>query len=176
MARSTDRGELRRPPGADRHGGPKPGARRPGFLRPQLDTAPFPNYFVVEPPSLSALAVALLRSDSAGGWRLRAASSRRLAIGLGAWGLFGLVRRRDGEATALAAVVAFSLFPITLRYGRAFQPDALMLGACWRGLDCWDAAERGVGPLVAGPGLAACWRSASPPRSPRRSSWFPWRW
>ena len=38
------------------------------------------------------------------------------------------------QADALAAVMAFSLLPITVRYGRAFQPDALMLGAVLAGL------------------------------------------
>src|SRR5947209_3347548 len=33
--------------------------RGSGFLGPQLDTAPFPNIFVVEPPIYQALAVAL---------------------------------------------------------------------------------------------------------------------
>ena len=50
--------------------------RGSGFLRPQLDTAPFPNYFVVEPPIYQALAVALRRATGCS-WRPRAASSPR---------------------------------------------------------------------------------------------------
>ena len=49
-------------------------------------------------------------------------------------------------------MIAFSLFPVTIRYGRAFQPDALMLGAVLAGLNCWDRAEHGRGRwwLIAG--------------------------
>lgn len=116
--------------------------RGSGFLRPQLDTAPFPNLFMVEPP-VYQVGVVSLRGLS--GWPLEACGRAlsALAAGLGAWGLFELVRRRDGESTALAAVVAFALFPITIRYGRAFQPDSLMLGAVLAGLAFWDRAEQG---------------------------------
>ena len=37
-----------------------------GFLRPQLDTAPFPNYFVVEPPIYQSLVVVFKPVDCAG--------------------------------------------------------------------------------------------------------------
>ena len=125
--------------------------RGSGFLRPLLDTAPFPNFFLVEPP-LYELAVVALRRIA--GWRLEACGRivSAFATALGGWGLFGLIRRREGEQVALAAVIAFSLFPVTIRYGRAFQPDALMLGAVLAGLNCWDRAEGGRGRwwLVAG--------------------------
>src|SRR5436309_3093057 len=85
--------------------------RGSGFLRPQLDTAPFPNSFVVEPPIYQALAVALRRAT---GCKLEAAGRfvSAVAMGLAAWGLFGLIRRRDGDATAFAAVAALALFPV----------------------------------------------------------------
>jgi 4-amino-4-deoxy-L-arabinose transferase-like glycosyltransferase len=110
------------------------------FFWPRLDTEPYPNYFLVEPP-LYELAVVGLRR--VWGWRLEACG-RIVSAGataLGAWALFGLVRRRDGERAALAATIAFAFFPITLRYGRAFQPDALMLGAILAGLDFWDRVQ-----------------------------------
>ena len=118
--------------------------RGSGFLRPQLDTAPFPNNFVVEPPIYQALAVALRRAT---GCKLEAAGRfvSAAAMGLAAWGLFGLIRRRDGDATAFAAVAALALLPVTLRYGRAFQPDALMLGAVLAGANCLDLACHGRG-------------------------------
>ena len=83
-----------------------------------------------------------------------------LAVALGAWGLFGLVRRREGTNVAFLAVAAFALFPVTIRYGRAFQPDALMLDAALAGLRCWDDHEDGRGPawLAAG---GCCWRRRS---------------
>jgi 4-amino-4-deoxy-L-arabinose transferase-like glycosyltransferase len=109
------------------------------FLRPQLDTAPFPNYFVVEPPIYQGLVVGLRTLT---GWPLEACGRliSNLATVLGAWGVFLLVDRRAGRASALAAAAAFSMLPVTIRYGRAFQPDALMLGACTAGLACWDRA------------------------------------
>jgi hypothetical protein len=111
--------------------------RGSGFLRPSLDTAPFPNYFLVEPP-IYQWSVVRLRILT--GWPLEACGRivSAVATGLGAWGLFGLIRRREGEAAAFAAVLAFGFFPILLRYGRAFQPDALMLGAVLGGVNCWD--------------------------------------
>jgi 4-amino-4-deoxy-L-arabinose transferase-like glycosyltransferase len=131
-----------------------------GFLRPQLDTAPFPNYFVVEPPIYQGLVVGLRALT---GWPLEACGRlvSDLATTLGAWGVFLLVDRRAGRASALAAAAAFSMLPITIRYGRALQPDALMLGACTAGLACWDRAAAGdrrwlaPGWLLLATGLAA---------------------
>ncbi len=109
------------------------------FLHPRLETGPFPNYFPVEPPIYQALVVGLRKAT-----RLPLDVSGRLASALAAtlcaWGIYALVKRRAGEEAALAAAAAFSMLPITIRYGRAFQPDALMLGACTAGLACWDLA------------------------------------
>lgn len=116
--------------------------RGSGFLRPQLDTAPLPNLFLVEPPIYAATVVALRRVT---GLSLEPAGRLVSALGvtLGAWGLFGLVRRREGARCALIAIAALAVFPVTLRYGRAFQPDALMLGTLLAGLRCWDEWEAG---------------------------------
>jgi hypothetical protein len=119
--------------------------RGAGVSRPQLDTGPFPNLFLVEPPAYALAAVGLRRAlpgstpEAAG--RLVSA----LATALGAWGLFGLVRRREGPAVALAAVASFALLPVTIRYGRAFQPDAAMLGTQLAALRLWDEANAGAG-------------------------------
>ena len=114
--------------------------RGSGFLRPELDTGPFPNLFLVEPP-IYEQAVASFRPilgfDLEPTGRLVSAA----AIALGAWGLFGLVLRRDGRTVALLAVAAFAVFPVMIRYGRAFQPDALMLGFVLAGLRGWDEFE-----------------------------------
>lgn len=131
-----------------------------GFLRPQLDTAPFPNYFVVEPPIYQWLVVQLRALT---GWPLESCGRliSNLATTLGAWGVFGLVLRRTGLASALAAAAAFSMVPITIRYGRTFQPDALMIGACAAGLACWDRSTPcdrrwlAAGWLLMATGLAA---------------------
>jgi hypothetical protein len=125
--------------------------RGSGFLHPTLDTAPFPSYFLVEPPIFAGAAVVCHRLT---GLKLEPAGRlvSALAIALGGWGLFGLARRREGPAVALVAVASFALLPITIRYGRAFQPDALMLGCLLAGLRCWDEhqARRSAGWLVAG--------------------------
>jgi 4-amino-4-deoxy-L-arabinose transferase-like glycosyltransferase len=125
--------------------------RGSGFLRPELETGPFPNLFLVEPPVYAAAVVGLKRLTGLGlepSGRLVSA----LATVLAAWGLFGLARRREGSDAALLAVAAFAILPLTLRYGRAFQPDALMLGTLVAALRCWDEHEagRGLGWLVAG--------------------------
>jgi hypothetical protein len=111
--------------------------RGSGLLWPQLDTAPFPNYFLVEPPVYEAGVVVLKRAT---GLSLTEAGRilSALATSLAAWGLYRLARPREGPRTALFAVAAFAVFPLTIRYGRAFQPDAAMLGAVVAGLACWD--------------------------------------
>jgi 4-amino-4-deoxy-L-arabinose transferase-like glycosyltransferase len=133
--------------------------RGSGFLRPQLDTGPFPNYFVVEPPLYEQLVVWIKRvgtlSLSESGRLLSAAG-----ITLAAWGLFDLARRREGMSVALLSVLAFSAFPVTIRFGRAFQPDALMLGLVVLGLSWWGRGSNGglmtrvVGWLMLALGLA----------------------
>lgn len=114
--------------------------RGSGFLNPILDVAPFPNRFLVEPPVYAATVVGLKRLS---GLSLDASGRAVSAFGvtLAAWGLFGLAWRREGVAVALGAVAAFSLFPVTLKYGRVFQPDALMLGCLVAGLRCSDESR-----------------------------------
>ena len=102
-------------------------ARGSGFFHPQLDTGPFPNLFLVEPPIMAGVVATISRLtgsplDPTG--RLVSAGSMTLA----AWGIAGLVRRRSGLTASLGAVVALASFPISIRFGRAFQPDAMALG------------------------------------------------
>lgn len=117
--------------------------RGSGFLRPQLDTAPLPNLFLVEPPLYAQAAASLHEST---GLPLEAAGRlvSALAIALGGWGLYGLARRRLGARPAILALLAFVVFPVTVRYGRSFQPDALMIGLLVAGLRCWDDFEAGA--------------------------------
>jgi Dolichyl-phosphate-mannose-protein mannosyltransferase len=116
--------------------------RGSGFLHPQLNTGPFPNLFLVEPP-IYAQVVVLIRPIL--GFELEATGRlvSASATVLGAWGLFGLVRRREGPTVALLALASFGFFPVMIRYGRAFQPDALMLGCVLAGLRGWDEYEAG---------------------------------
>jgi Dolichyl-phosphate-mannose-protein mannosyltransferase len=116
--------------------------RGSGFLRPRLDTAPFPNYFVVEPPIYERCVVALKSLTGLGlGEAGRLVSA--LATALASWGIYELTRRRETERATLLAVAAFAVFPLTIRYGRAFQPDAFVLGAGCAGLACWDRYRAG---------------------------------
>ena len=143
--------------------------RGSGFLRPRLDTAPFPNYFLVEPPLYECGVVALRRATGLG---LEAAGRlvSAMATAVAGWGLFELMRRRAGRRAALLAAGAFAAFPLTIRYGRAFQPDAAMLGAVVAGLACWDRS-RGRATRRVGPGWSPagrCWRWASRSRSSPR--------
>jgi 4-amino-4-deoxy-L-arabinose transferase-like glycosyltransferase len=122
-----------------------------GFFWPQLDTAPFPNYFVVEPPVYQSFVVAFCRLTGIGlspAGRIVSA----LLMAIAAWGIYELARRREGARVALLAVFVFAVFPLTIRYGRAFQPDASMLGATVAGLACWDRwlAHRRPGWLASG--------------------------
>lgn len=108
-----------------------------GFLAPELDTGPFPNRFLIEPPIYAQVVVAgkrlgLFPLEPSG--RLVSAMGTAMAV----WGLFGLARRRIGARAALASALALAMFPVTIRYGRAFQPDALMFGSLLAGLRILD--------------------------------------
>ena len=141
--------------------------RGSGLLRPQLDTAPFPNYFLVEPPIYESGVVVLKRAT---GLSLEEAGRilSALATALAALGLFALARPREGALAAYLAVAAFAVFPLTIRYGRAFQPDAAMLGAVVLGPGLLGSVS--IQPaLVLARGRLVCWshsvsRSRSPPR------------
>jgi hypothetical protein len=124
--------------------------RGQSWLRPALDTGPFPNLFLVEPPIYEAVVLEIRRFlnialEPAG--RITSA----LALTLGAWGLYGLTRRREGPHVALLSVVIFGLLPVTIRYGRAFQPDPFVLGTLIASLYCWDEHQH-----AGGAGWLAC--------------------
>ena len=112
-------------------------ARGSGFLHPTLDTAPFPNRFLVEPP-IYAWLVAELQQTFGFGWERSGRLTSALMTTIGAGALFGLARRREGLVVALVTLASFGLMPVTLRYGRAFQPDATMVGFVLLGLWGWD--------------------------------------
>jgi 4-amino-4-deoxy-L-arabinose transferase-like glycosyltransferase len=130
--------------------------RESDFLSPTLDVGPFPNRFLVEPPVFGTVVVALRRAT---GMPLESAGRVVSALGivLAGWGLFGLARQRESVAVALVAVAVFVAEPVTIRYGRAFQPDALMLGCIVAGLRLLDEGTRkriAAGAVVLAIGLA----------------------
>jgi hypothetical protein len=103
-------------------------SRGGSLLYPSIDIGPFPAYYMLEFPLYPWLAgkvaaVTGLPLDSAG--RLLSA----FAMGAACAFLFDLVRRRDGGRVAWAAAAVLAVMPVTMRYGRAFQPDSLMIAA-----------------------------------------------
>jgi len=118
-------------------------ARGGSLLRPEIDIGPFPSYYMLEFPGYPMIAAALaslteLPLDTAG----RLASA--FAMGMACVLFFDLVRRHDGLFGGLAAGAVLALMPVTIRYGRAFQPDSVMflllITSVWA-MDRWR--ERG---------------------------------
>lgn len=123
--------------------------RGSGFWRPTLDTAPFPNRFLVEPPVYAQMVAGLKRwqvfiRDQLGWpadgfvWERSGRWASAAMTTLGATAFYGLARRREGTTVALVALGMLGAMPVVLRYGRAFQPDATMLGFILVGLWGWD--------------------------------------
>ena len=123
-----------------------------GFFHPMLDTGPFPNQFLVEPPIYAQMvvgvkyAVGFVWEEVLGYrvgfvWEIAGRLTSAIVLTLGAWSFYGLVRRREGVGVALVALASFGIMPVTLRFGRAFQPDAALLGFVLLGLRGWDAFE-----------------------------------
>jgi 4-amino-4-deoxy-L-arabinose transferase-like glycosyltransferase len=111
--------------------------RGSGFLRPLLDTGPHPNLFLVEPP-LYAQLVAWLRASTHAPREILGRLLSAAGFTLAAWGLWRLAARRGHTTTAAYALLILATLPVGMRYGRAFQPDALMSGCWWAALCCWD--------------------------------------
>jgi Dolichyl-phosphate-mannose-protein mannosyltransferase len=130
--------------------------RGSGWLHPRLDTGPSPNEFLVEPP-LYELGVVALRRATGLGLEQAGRLFSAMAMAAAGWGTFELLRRRSGRRAAILAAGALGCFPLTIRYGRAFQPDAAMLGAIVAGLACWDRSEGMSQPAARRGWLAAGW-------------------
>ena len=112
--------------------------RGSGLLRPQLDTAPFPNYFLVEPPIYESGVVVLKRAT---GLSLEEAGRilSALATALAAWGLFALARRREGRLRGATWPWPPSpSFPSRSAMGAPFSPTPRCWAPSWLGLACWD--------------------------------------
>ncbi len=110
------------------------------LLYPTIDVGPFPAYYMLELPLYPWLAGCLHRLtplplDAAG--RLVSCVATIAATVL----LFDLLRRSHSVYAALSACILVVTTPVVLRYGRAFQPDALLLFCLV--LSVWAAHTRG---------------------------------
>jgi 4-amino-4-deoxy-L-arabinose transferase-like glycosyltransferase len=118
-------------------------ARGGSPLYPEIDIGPFPAYYMLECPIYPALAAGVsaitgLELDVAG--RLVSAVAMAIACLL----LYDLVRRHESRAVAALAAAAMALMPVTIRYGRAFQPDSMMIAFLVAGIWAMDRwCERG---------------------------------
>jgi len=118
-------------------------ARGESLLYPQIDIGPFPAYYMLECPIYPAQAAAVsaitgLALDVAG--RLVSAVAMAIACLL----LFDVVRRQENRAVAFLAAAVMALIPVTIRYGRAFQPDSMMIASLVAGVWAMDRwSERG---------------------------------
>lgn len=107
------------------------------FLHPRLQTGPFPSYFLVEPPVYAAI-VAFFYHATGMGLEPCGRLVSLAGLSLTAFSTWLLCRRRWGSATANLASATLLVVPVTLRYGRAFQPDMLALGLFFAALALED--------------------------------------
>lgn len=117
-------------------------ARGESILYPQIDIGPFPSYYMLEFPGYAALAgfvadITGLPLDIVG------RSLSAFCLALACLFLMDLVRRREGLRVACLAAVAMALMPVTIRYGRAFQPDSMMLCSLIAAVWCADRWAQG---------------------------------
>lgn len=113
------------------------------FLRPQLQTGPFPSYFLVEPPVYAAI-VAFFQHATGIALEPCGRLVSLAGLGLTALATWNLCRNRWGPATANLAAAMLLAMPVTLRYGRAFQPDMLALGLVLTALGMEDRATNSI--------------------------------
>lgn len=108
-------------------------ARGGDFLHPQLQTGPFPSYFLVEPPVYAQIVAWM---NQASGLKLETCGrsvslTGVLLVSIAIWRYFSRNCQRDSAFFAIACWLAL---PVSLKYGRAFQPDMLALGLIFFGL------------------------------------------
>ena len=132
--------------------------RGSGLLRPRLDTAPFPNYFVVEPPIYECGVIAVRRSL---GLSLEAAGRvlSALATVLAAWGLFELALPRQGRARLSWPYRPSLSFHLRYAMDEPFSPTPRCSALSWPD---WPAgiAINSVGVGTGSPPAGLCWRLA----------------
>lgn len=121
-------------------------SRDGSWLWPKLQTGPFPNYFLVEPPVYAGFVAFVHRLTD-----LPIEPCGRmvslLGLSLAALAVWKTVRHvgalnKTGDdfnvgnqrLIAWVAVILMISFPVAIRYGRAFQPDATAIGLTFLGV------------------------------------------
>lgn len=121
-------------------------SRDGSWLWPKLQSGPFPNYFLVEPPVYAGFVASVQRLTD-----LPIESCGRLVsllgLSLAALAVWKTVRHvgalnktnddfnvGNKRLIAWAAVLLMISFPVAIRYGRAFQPDAMAIGLTFLGV------------------------------------------
>ena len=120
--------------------------RGSGFFRPQLDTAPFPNYFLVEPPVYQLAG----RGLAAGrGMDAERPAGRFVSAAAMAPGRLGPVRAgpaaRGRARPHWRPSLAFRSVPDHAALRPGVPARRLDAGRGARGLECWDRAGQGLG-------------------------------
>ncbi len=100
------------------------------FFYPELQTGPFPSFFLVEPPIYAGSASLLHQltdvQPEACGRLVSMAGTVFTTIGLALW-----CRKLKCSYTSL---MIFLAMPVSIRFGRAFQPDSLAIGLVFLGI------------------------------------------
>ena len=108
-------------------------ARGRCFFYPQLQTGPFPSYFLVEPPIYAWLVAQLhLNTGLAIETSARIISMAGTLMSLAGTGLCAW--RIIGRNATFYTLIIFLSVPVSIRYGRACQPDSLALGLVLLGI------------------------------------------
>lgn len=103
------------------------------FILPKLQTGPFPSYFLVEPP---VYALATVETHEWTGLALEACGRlvSLFGLGFGALGVWLRVNQSSGKMWGWVAAIIFISFPVSMKFGRAFQPDSFALGITFLGV------------------------------------------
>jgi hypothetical protein len=115
--------------------------RNQSFFFPQLQTGPFPNYFLVEPPVYAAL-VAILHTITGQGLESSGRLISLLGMILSSAAVWLLTRRCIGPSWGWIAALIFLSFPVSIRYGRALQPDSFAIGLTFLGIALSTESEK----------------------------------
>lgn len=95
------------------------------FLHPQINSLPEPRYYILEPPLYNTLVAFLYLPFGVHEYLGRLVSI--LSFAGTCYFIYRIASVHINASAARAAVLAFSLFPLSIIFTRAFQPDPLAL-------------------------------------------------